>query len=111
VLDLLLPRIEPGDIEIHLDVDHATVKLLVRDGTVIDHEDLRRIGRGRVKDWAGAAAPGGRAIRLLGEMRNAEVRVRRGGLAIVTLVAYGKGREVRRAQRDGLLGGFAGAGQ
>jgi hypothetical protein len=111
VLDLLLPRIEPGDIEIHLDVDHATVKLLVPDGTVIDHQDLRRIGRGRVKDWTGTAVPGGRRIRLLGEMRNAEVRVRRGGLAIVTLVAYGKGREVRRAQRDGLLGGFAGAGQ
>jgi hypothetical protein len=50
VLDLLLPELEPGEIEIELDVDHTTVKLLVPDGAVIDHDDLRRVGRGRVKD-------------------------------------------------------------
>jgi hypothetical protein len=104
VLDLLLARIEPGDIEIDLDLDHATVKLLVPDDADIDHDALRRIGRGRVKDRAGAAAPGGRRIRLAGELRHSEVRVHRGGLAIVSLLGYGQGREIRRAQRDGLLG-------
>ena len=81
VLDLLLPEIEPGEVEIDLDIDHTTVKLLVPDGASIDHDDLRRVGRGRVKDWTGTPAPGGRRIKLVGEMRNAEVRVHRGGVA------------------------------
>ncbi len=75
VLDLLLPRIEPGEIEIELDIDHSTVKLLVPDGANIDDDDLRRVGRGRVKDWTGTGAPGGRQIKLVGEIRDAEVRV------------------------------------
>jgi hypothetical protein len=60
------------------------VKLLVPDGAIIDHDDVRRVGRGRVKDWTGTSAPGGRRIVLLGEMRNAEVRVHRGGIAILS---------------------------
>jgi hypothetical protein len=32
VLDLVLPEIEPGDITVQLDIDHATVMLLVPDG-------------------------------------------------------------------------------
>ena len=84
VLDLRSPRIEGSDIEIQLDIDHATVKLLVPDGAIIDHDDVRRVGRGRVKDWTGISAPGGRRIVLLGEMRNAEVRVHRGGIAILS---------------------------
>jgi hypothetical protein len=103
VLDLLMPRIEDGDITIHLDIDHATVKLLVPDDVQIDAGDLRRIGRGRVKDWTGTGTPGGRTIRLLGEMRHGEVRVHRGGVAIVSLVLSGQGREVRQAHRDGRL--------
>ena len=103
VLDLLLPEIEPGDIEIHLDVDHSTVKLLVPDGTVIDDGDLRRVGRGRVKDWTGTSAPGGRVVRLVGEMRHGEVRVHRGGVAILSLLASGARRQVRAAHRAGRL--------
>ena len=86
VLDLMLPKIAPGVIDIALDIDHATVKLLVPDGTIIDDGDLRRVGRGRVKDWTGASAPDGRRIRLGGEIRNAEVRVHRGGVAILSLL-------------------------
>ena len=106
VLDLLLPEIEPGEIEIVLDIDHATLKLLVPDGANIDDDDLRRVGRGgRIKDWTGTAAPGGRRIRLLGEMRDSEVRVHRGGVAILSLLASRQHRgEVRRAHRDGRLG-------
>jgi hypothetical protein len=73
------------------------VKLLVPDGAVIDDDDLRRVGRGRVKDWTGTSAPGGRRVRLVGEMRNAEVRVHRGGVAILSLLAS---RETRRQVRD-----------
>jgi hypothetical protein len=84
VLDLRSPRIAAGDIEISLDIDHAMVKLLVPDDAVIEHGDARRIGRGRVKDWTGTAGPGGRRIVLTGEMRSAEVRVHRGGIAILS---------------------------
>jgi len=84
VLDLRSPRIAGSDIGIQLAIDHATVKLLVPDGAIIDHDDVRRVGRGRVKDWTGISAPGGRRIVLLGEMRNADVRVHRGGIAILS---------------------------
>ena len=104
VLDLLLPEIEPGEIEIELDIDHTTVKLLVPDGANIDHDDLRRIGRGRVKDWTGTPAADGRQIKLVGEMRNAEVRVHRGGVAVLSLLTSREHRrQVREAHRAGRL--------
>jgi hypothetical protein len=104
VLDLLLPLIEPGDLEIHLDIDHATVKLLVADGATIVDDGLRRVGRGRVKDWTGTSTPGGRRIHLLGEMRHAEIRAHRGGVAILGLLCPPRHiRDVRQAHNDGRL--------
>jgi hypothetical protein len=104
VLDLLLPELEPGEIEIVLDIDHSTVKLLVPDGATIDDDELRRVGPGRVKDWTGTPASGGRTIKLVGEMRNAEVRVHRGGVAILSLLASRRTRrQVREAHRAGRL--------
>ena len=103
VLDLLLPEIEPGVIEISLDLDHSMLKLLVPDGTVIDDGELRRVGRGRVKDWTGTAASNGRVIRLTGEIRGSEVRVHRGGVAILSLLASRAHRQVREAQKAGRL--------
>ena len=104
VLDLLLPELEPGEIEIALDIDHATVKLLVPHGAHVDHDDLRRVGRGRVKDWTGTAAPAGRRIKLVGEMRSAEVRIHRGGVAVLSLLASREHRRlVRGAHRAGRL--------
>jgi hypothetical protein len=104
VLDLLLPELEPGEIEVVLDIDHATVKLLVPDGAETDDGDLRRVGRGRIKDWTGTPASGGRRIKLVGEMRNAEVRVHRGGVALLSLLASRKTRrQVREAHRAGRL--------
>jgi hypothetical protein len=106
VLDLLLPRIEPGEIEIQLDIDHSMVKLLVPDGANIESDDLRRVGRGRVKDWTGTGRPGGRTIRLVGEIRSGEVRVHRGGVAIAGMMLSGESRrEVREAHREGRLEG------
>jgi hypothetical protein len=104
VLDLLLPTIEPGDIEIRLDIDHASVKLLVADGATILDDELRRVGRGRVKDRTGTNAPGGRRIHLLGEMRHAEIRVHRGRAAILGLLCSPRRiRDVRQAHLDGRL--------
>jgi hypothetical protein len=104
VLDLLTSRIEPGDIDIDLDLDHAVVKLLVPDGTRIDDDDLRRVGRARVKDWTGEGTQAGRLITLRGELRNAEIRVHRGGIAILSLLLSGRSLGlVRQAHRDGRM--------
>ncbi len=71
---------------------------------IVDTDDLRRVGRGRVKDWTGTAAPDGRRIRLVGEMRDSEVRVNRGGVAIVQTMLSREGRKhVREAHRQGRL--------
>ena len=53
VLDLRSPQIPAGDIEIEVDIDHATLKLLVSDDAMLDDWDLRRTGRSRVKDAEG----------------------------------------------------------
>jgi hypothetical protein len=104
VLDLLLPELEPGEITVALELDHSTAILLVPDGANVDEGELRRIGRGRVKDWTGVGSPGGRTIRLVGELRNAEVRVHRGGIAILRLLLSRRHRaEVRQAHRGGRL--------
>jgi hypothetical protein len=84
VLDLRSTRIEAGDIRIHLDADHAMVKLLVPEDAVVDHQDVRRVGRCGLVDWSGRPAPGGRVIRIDGELRASELRVNRGGIAIVS---------------------------
>ncbi|HUA43076.1 MAG TPA: hypothetical protein VMA32_15985 [Streptosporangiaceae bacterium] len=84
VLDLRSPQIASGDIEVSLDIDHAVVKLLVADGAVIDDGSARRIGRCRIRDWTGVSGADGRRVVLSGEMRSAEVRVHRGGVAILS---------------------------
>jgi|HubBroStandDraft_6_1064221.scaffolds.fasta_scaffold100140_2 hypothetical protein len=102
VLDLRSPQIPAGEIEISLDADHAIVKLLVNDGAVIDHGDVRRIGRGRIKDWTGSTAACGRRIVLTGELRDAEVRVHRGGIAILSAMCSREYlADARQARREG----------
>jgi hypothetical protein len=104
VLDLLLPELEPGEVTVDLDIDHSTVILLVPDGTNVDDDELRRVGRGRVKDWTGTGSPEGRTLRLTGEMRKSEVRVHRGGVAILRLLLSRDSRsEVRRARKQGRI--------
>ena len=104
VLDLLLPEIEDGEVEIAVDLNRSTLKLLVPDGAIVDADDLRRVGRGRVKDWTGTAAPDGRRIRIAGEMRDSELRVNRGGVAILESMLTRDGRKhVREAHRAGRL--------
>lgn len=84
VLELRGPSIEPGDIEVRLDVDRAMVKLLVPDDAVVDHDDVRRVGRCGFVDRGGSPAPAGRLVRVTGEMRRSELRINRGGFAIVS---------------------------
>ena len=82
VIDLRSPLIPDGDIEVNLDVDHATVKLLVAEETVIDAWDLAWTGRGKVKQtYHHNPAGTGRRIRLTGRARQGEIRVHSGGMA------------------------------
>ncbi len=60
------------------------VKLLVPGGAIIDHDEVRPIGQCGFVDWSGTPAPGGRRIQLVSEMRSSELRVNRGGIAIVS---------------------------
>jgi hypothetical protein len=81
VLDLRSPQIPAGDIEVEVDLDHATLKLLAAADAVVDDWDLQIIGRGRVKDAERPGRPGGRRIVVTGQMRRGEIRVHRGGIA------------------------------
>lgn len=101
ILELRSPEIEEGDIEVRLDLDHALVKLLVPDGAIVEHDDVRRIGRCGFVDWSGEPAAGGRRILITGEMQHSELRVNRGGIAIVAAMLTGEYlTDLRRAFRD-----------
>jgi len=102
VLDLRSPQIPAGDIEVEVDIDHATLKLLVAADAMVDDWDLRRIGRGRVKDAEHPAGPGGRRIVVTGQIRHGEIRVRRGGIAqLSAMFSREYWADVRRAHKEG----------
>jgi hypothetical protein len=102
VLDLRSPQIPPGDITVEVDLDHAMLKLLVADDALIDDWHLRRVGRGRVKDAAAPKAPGSRRIVLTGELRHGEIRVHRGGTAVLSAMFSREFlADLRRARREG----------
>lgn len=90
VLDLRSPDL-PDDVEVAVELQRATVKLLVPEDATVEHWDLRWTARGRVKDAQGqvraAETPrpaGSRRIRLSGLSTDSEIRVQRGGIAILT---------------------------
>src|SRR5579862_6432654 len=65
VIDLRSPQIPAGDLEVHLDLDHSAIKLLVAEDAVIDQWDLAWTGRGKVKQtYHHNPAGTGRRIRL-----------------------------------------------
>ncbi len=102
VLDLRSPRIPDGDIEIAVDIDHGVVKLLLPEDTVIDDWDLRRSGRGKLKDAVGPKGTGGRRVVLTGSMRDGEIRVHRGGIAMLSaMLSKEYVADLRRAHREG----------
>jgi hypothetical protein len=105
ILELRSPQIEAGEIEIRLDVDHSMVKLLVPEGATIDHGDLRRVGRCGYVDWSGTPSAGGRVIRVVGEMRGSELRINRGGIAILSAMLTGEYlADLKRAFRENHIG-------
>ena len=87
-IDLRSPQIPAGDIELSLDLDRSTVKLLVAGNAVIDHWHLAWTGRGKVKQtYHSNPARTGRRIRLTGQVRHGEVRVQSGGIARLSAIA------------------------
>ena len=87
-IDLRSPQIPAGDIELGLNLDHSTIKLLVADDMVIDHWDLAWTGRGKVKQTYHPSPAGpGRRIHLTGQVRHGEVRVQSGGIAQLSAIA------------------------
>jgi hypothetical protein len=102
VLDLRSPRIPAGDIGVDVELDRATLKLLVPDDAVVDDWDLRRTGRGKVKDAERPKTASGRRIVLTGELRNAEIRVHRGGIAVLSAMFSREFlADARRARAEG----------
>ncbi len=84
VLDLRSPEIQAGNITVSIDLNKATLELLVDDDE-IDQSEIAWTGGGRVKDMAGGA--GARRIVLVGSSTGSEVRVKRGGVAILAAMA------------------------
>lgn len=112
VLDLRSPRIPDGEIVVDLELDRSMVKLLVPDGAVVEEEDLAWTGRGQVKDGVGRqarargreSADGARRIRLTGRIHDGEVRVARGGVAMLAaMFSREYVEDLRRAHREGGL--------
>lgn len=101
LLDLRSPRIE-GDIEVHLQADRSAIKLLVPEDMAVEQWDLVVTGRGKVKDWEAPKEPAGRRIRLIGDLHKSEVRVNRGGVAILAAMFSREFvDDCRRAYREG----------
>lgn len=110
VLDLRSPQIPAGEIVVDLGLERAMVKLLVPDDAVIQDEDVAWTGRGKVKDGAGQhsrargaqPADGARRIRLTGRIHDGEVRVARGGVAMLAAMFTREYvDDLRRAHREG----------
>jgi hypothetical protein len=102
VIDLRSRQIPDGEVQLDLDLDHATLTLLVADDAVIDHWNLAWTGRGKVKQTYHDPAGIGRRIRLTGQVRHGEVRVQSGGIArlsAITSRAYLA--DARRAHAEG----------
>jgi hypothetical protein len=109
LLDLRSPGL-PDVVEVRVQLSRAVVKLLVPDDAVVDHCDLDWSGRGKVKDNEGTrlaetgTGTGGRRIRLIGTVADGEIRVNRGGTAILFAMCSREGfAELRRAHKAGVM--------
>jgi hypothetical protein len=101
VLDLRSPDVQ-GDVEVRLDLQRSTLKLLLAEDDQVDHRDLGWTGRGRVKDDQRPAGPGGRRVRLTGHADTSEIRVHRGGMAALSaMFSRAFAQDLRQARRNG----------
>ena len=111
VIDLRSPQLPDGELALDLDLERAMVKLLVPDDAVIEYWDVEWSGSGRVKDGVGQlqtrkgeVPEGVRRIRLTGRIHSGEVRVARGGVAMLAaMFSREYVDDLRRAHRDGTL--------
>ena len=102
VIDLRSPDIADGDIELHVDIDHGLVKLLLPADATVDHWGLQWTGAGKVKDGEGANAAGARRVRITGRVVDGEIRIHRGGMAMLSaMFSRAYLQDLRRARRDG----------
>lgn len=109
VLDLRSPDL-PDEVEVHVELQRATVKLLVPDDARVEHWDLHWTARGRVKDASAvpestdvpANAAHTRRVRLTGVSTDSEVRVQRAGIAMLTAMCSREYlQDIRRAHKTG----------
>jgi hypothetical protein len=101
LLDLRSPGL-PDEVELHVELDRAAIKLLVPEDAVVDHWDLRWTGRGKVKDAPTADGSHGRRIRLTGTAGHSEFRINRGGVATLFALCTREGlADARRAHKAG----------
>ena len=112
VLDLRSARLPAGELVVDLDLDRALVKLLLPDDAVVDQRDIAWSGSGKVKDSVGQqnarknkdAEPAAdvRRVRLTGRIHNGEVRVARGGVAMLAaMFSREYVEDVKQARREG----------
>lgn len=112
VIDLRSPQIPPGEIVIELTADHSTIKLLVEDNAVIDHWDLQMHGRCKVKDGPFEQTDSSRRIKLVGQLRRGEIRVHRGGVAVLSAMFTREyADDVFRAHKEGTVPTLADPGK
>jgi hypothetical protein len=99
MLDLRSPDL-PDEVEIHVELDRAAVKLLVPEDAVIDQWELSWVRRGKVKDQEAPIGGQGRRIRLTGTASNSEFRINRGGVATLFAMSTKEGfADLRRAHK------------
>jgi hypothetical protein len=104
VLDLRSPQIQAGDIEVEVDLDHATLTLLVADDAWVEDWDLGRVGRARVKDAQRPDGSGGRRVVITGQLGHGEIRIRRAGVAMLSAMCSREYlADLRRSHRRGEL--------
>ncbi|MBS2532232.1 hypothetical protein KGQ20_05555 [Catenulispora sp. NF23] len=112
VLDLRSPHLPAGELVVDLDLDRAMVKLLLPDDAVVDQRGIAWSGSGKVKDGVGRqnarngelfeAADGVRRVRLTGRIHSGEVRVARGGVAMLAaMFSREYVEDVKKARREG----------
>ncbi len=104
VLDLRSPQIPDGDIEIELAADRSMLKLLVPDNAVVDTWDLQQVGRCRIKDSRFEETSVSRTIKITGQLRRGEIRIRRGGVAVISaMLTREYAEDVLRAHKEGTV--------
>ena len=102
VIDLRSPDL-PTELEVRVQLDNALVKLLLPEDATVDQWDLRWSGKGKVKDYQ-APPEGTRHVRLVGTAAKSEIRVHRGGVAIVSaMLSREYLADARQAHRNGTL--------